>query len=111
MTVPGVGTIMGPIEEAPRYKCFPVLFGGEELNTDFQKILGHSVKYGGLGIPELWLSEESAYNTSKADSGEVVDSLLGGSVLNYIGHMESVRKSSLTARHAKMHIEIGEMAR
>ena len=46
-TVPGVGTLMGPIEEAIREKLFPTLFRGEEINTNFQKILGHSVKYGG----------------------------------------------------------------
>ena len=35
---------MGPIEEALREKFFPALFGGEEINADFWKILGHSVK-------------------------------------------------------------------
>ena len=51
-TVPGVDTLMGPIEEALREKLFPALFGGEEINTDFRKILGHSLKNGGLGIPD-----------------------------------------------------------
>ena len=56
-------------------------------------------------------SEESAYNTSKAASGELVDSLLGGSVLNYVGHRACVRKASLAARRAKMHVELGEVSR
>ena len=43
-TVPGVGTLIGPIEEALREKFFLVLFGGEEINTNFRKILGLSVK-------------------------------------------------------------------
>ena len=30
-TVPGVGTMMGPIEEALREKFFPLLFGGSIL--------------------------------------------------------------------------------
>ena len=55
-TVPRVGILMGPIEENLREKFFPALFGGEEINSDFWKILGHSVKYGGLGIPEPQLS-------------------------------------------------------
>ena len=55
-TVPGVDTLMGPIEEALREKYFPALFGGEEINADFRKILGHSVKHGGLGIPYPQLS-------------------------------------------------------
>ena len=51
-TVPGVGTLMGPIEEAVRKKFLPSLFGGEEITSDFQKILGHSVKHGGLCLPD-----------------------------------------------------------
>ena len=73
---------MVPIEEVLREKFFPALFGGEEINTNFRKILGYSVKHGGLGIPDPQMSSESAYNTSKAASGELVDSLLGGSALN-----------------------------
>ena len=60
---------MGPIEEALREKSFPALFGKEEIDADFRIILGHNVNYGGLGIPDPRLSAESAYNTSKADSG------------------------------------------
>ena len=69
---------MGPIEEALREKFSPLLFGGEEITDNFWKILGHSDKHGGLGIPEPRLSADSAYNTSKAASRELVDSLLGG---------------------------------
>ena len=57
---------MGPIEEALREKLFHALFGGKEINADFQKILGDSVKHGSLGIPDPQLSAESEYNTSKA---------------------------------------------
>ena len=68
-TVPGVGTLIGPIGEALRENISPALFGGEEINAEFWKILGLSVKHGRLGIPDPQLSVESAYNTSKADSG------------------------------------------
>ena len=88
---------MGPIKEALREKFFPALFGGEEINADYRKILGHSIKHGRLGIPDPQSSAESSYNTSKADIRELVDSLLGGSVLNYIGHKACVRKASQTA--------------
>ena len=50
-TVLGVGTMMGPIEEALREKLSPALFRGEEINADFRKILGQRVKHGDLGIP------------------------------------------------------------
>ena len=39
-TVPGVGTLMGPIEEALRDKCFPLLFGGEEITAEGPVYLG-----------------------------------------------------------------------
>ena len=77
---------MGPIEEALRQKFFPALFGGEDITSNFRKILGHSVKHGGIGIPDPRQSAESAYNTSEAASRELVDSLLGGSALDYVGH-------------------------
>ena len=36
-TVPGVGTLMGPIEEALREKCFPSLFGRRRSTLIFEK--------------------------------------------------------------------------
>ena len=67
---------MVPIEEALTEKLFPALFGVGGVNADFRKILGHIVKHGSLGIPDPRLSADSEYNTSKADSGKPVDSLL-----------------------------------
>ena len=49
-------TLRVPIEEAIRKKFFPALFGGEEINADFRKILRHSVKHEGLGISDPQLS-------------------------------------------------------
>ena len=54
---------------------------------------------------------ESANNTSKAASRELVYSLLGGSVLNYVGHRACIRKVSQTARRHKMCVDLGEVAR
>ena len=67
---------MGPIEESLQETFFPTLFGGEEVNASFRKILGYSVKSCGLGIPDSQLSEENVYNTSKEASWEIVGSLL-----------------------------------
>ena len=97
---------MGPIEEALRGKFFPSLFGGEEITAVFRKILDHSVNHGGLGIPDPQLSAESAYNTSKSASRELVESLLGGSVLNCVGHRACVRKASQSARLSKRIVEM-----
>ena len=88
---------MGPMEEALREKFFPSLSRGEEITAEFQKILGHSVKHDKLGIPDPRLSVKSAYNTSKAASRELVESLLGGSILNYVGHRACICKASQLA--------------
>ena len=81
---------MGYIEESLRKKFFPVLFRGEEINAYTRKILGRTVKQGVLGIPNPHLSTDSAYNTSKAASGEMVGSLLGGTTLKYKGRRSCV---------------------
>ena len=88
-----------------------MLFRGEDINANFRKILGHSIKHGGLVIPDPRFSEESAYNTSKVYSGELVDSLLGGTALNYVVHRECVRRASLAARRENMHVKLGDLDR
>ena len=100
---------MGPIEEALREKIVPSIFGGEDITADFWKILGHSLKHDNLGIPDPRLSAEIAYNTSKAASRELVDSLLGGYILNYVGHRACVRKASQTARLRKRSVELAKI--
>ena len=67
---------MGPIENALKEKFFLVLFRGEEINADFRKILGHSVKHGSLGTLGPRLAAEIACNTSILSSGKLIDSLL-----------------------------------
>ena len=73
---------MGPVEEFLRETFFPALFGGEEFDADFRKILGHRIKHGNLGILEPRSSVDSAYITSKSASGELLGSLLGGTTQN-----------------------------
>ena len=108
-TVPIVGTLLGPIEEALREKLFPSIFGEEDIDADFRKIPGHSVKYGGLDIPDPRQLAESAYNTSKVASRELVDYILGGSVLNYVGHRACVHKASQMTRLSKRSVELGDI--
>ena len=57
------------------------------------------------------MSAESAYTTSKAASRELVDFILGGSDLNYVGHRACVRQASLAARCENMHVELAELSR
>ena len=89
---------MVPIEEALSETLFPALFGVEEINVDFRKSLGRIIKHSSLGIPDLRSSSDIIYNTSKAASGELVGSLLGGTALNYIGHRACIHGASAGAR-------------
>ena len=89
---------MGTIEEALREKVFPTLFGGEEIDAEFRKIIGHSVKHVSLSIEDPRLLEEGAYNISKAASGDMVDSLLGDTALNYVINRACVRGVSAGAK-------------
>ena len=83
----------------------------EEINSNFRQILGHSFKHGGLGISDSQLSAESVYNTSKAARGVLIDSLLGDSALDYVGHRECIRKAILAERREKMQVELGDLDR
>ena len=84
---------------------FPRAIGREEIDADFRKIIGHSVKHAGLYIPDHRLSVDSAYRTSKSASGGLVDYILGGSALNHVGHRECVPKSSAGAIKERKHVE------
>ena len=83
--------MVGPIEEYLLETFFSAIFRGDEVEADFHKILVHSVKRGGLGIPDPQFSAESAYNTSKAACGEIVGSFLGVTSLDYVGHRACIR--------------------
>ena len=54
---------------------------------------------------------QSTYNTSKAAIRELVDSLLGGTALNYVGHRSCVCRASAGSRKERKHVEMAELAR
>ena len=89
---------MGDFEDFLRVTFFPALFGGEQFDSSFRKILGCRVNSGGLGIPETRLSAESAYKNSKGTSGELVGPILGCTTLNYLEHRVCVSRASVGAR-------------
>ena len=51
------------------------------------------------------------YNNPKAPSGELVDYLLGGTTLNYIGHRACVHKASAGVRKERKHVDMTDLAR
>ena len=104
-TVPGVGNMMGTIEDTLIEALFPELFGGEEVSADLREVLGYSVKRGGLGISDSRMLVEHVYNNSKADSEVRVGSLLGVNNLNYVVHKNCVPRSSTDARKQQEYLE------
>ena len=57
------------------------------------------------------MSAESAYNTSKVASGELVDSLIVGTALNYVGHRACIRRASAGVRKESKHVEMADLDR
>ena len=92
--VPGVGTLVGPIDDSLREAFFPAIFGWEEVSADLSEILGYIMRCGGLGIPDPRMSKECAYNTSKSSSEVLVGSHIGGTNLNYVAHKGCLCRAS-----------------
>ena len=99
------------IEYALREKLSPALFRGEEVDADFWKIPGHSVKRGRLGTPEPCLSEKTEYNTYRSSRGELVGSLLGGIAFDYVGHRDCVCGASAGARKEWKYLNMADLDR
>ena len=72
----------GPYLGGPNIDLSPELLGGEKVDANFHKILGDSVKHGGLYIMDPCLSAYHAYITSKKSYGKLIGSLLGGTISN-----------------------------
>ena len=110
-TVPGVGTLIDPIEYALIEAFFLTLFRREEVNADLREILGHSVKHGGLGIPDPFLLAYCVYNTYKSASEVLVGSLLGSTHRNYIYHKSCVCRSIAEAQKQWEYLEMEILTR
>ena len=100
---------MGPNEEALRETLFLALFGGEKVDADFRKILGHSLKRSGLGITDPHLSAEITQNTLKSACWELVGSILGGTNPNYVGHRACVRGASERVRKERVQLDMADI--
>ena len=58
-TIPVVGTLVGYIRDSLRETFFPAILGGRDVNDDYQKILGLSIKRDGLVISESQRLEDN----------------------------------------------------
>ena len=96
--VHGIGSLMEILEAALREAFFHSLFGGEEVNDDLREFLGHSVKHGGLGIPEPRRTAVWGHETSVTSCEALLESLLGVSDHNCVGNWYCVRTDRVGER-------------
>ena len=89
--VQGVGSLTEFLEAALVEAFFCALFEGEEVNDGLREILGHSVKHGGLGIPEPRRKSVWVHETSVTRCEALLDSLVGVSDQNYVRNWSCVR--------------------
>ena len=64
-TVPNIGHLFEPLENAIKEKLIPALAGGHSPSTRDREILALPPRLGGLGIPNPRGSAESEYQNSK----------------------------------------------
>ena len=89
--LPVVSAPMEPIDTALKEAFFTALFWGEDVEDGLRYVLRYGVKFSGLGIPAPRRKAARVYATSEARYEALVESLLNGSDLNYIGHSFCVK--------------------
>ena len=83
------------IRGRPSSLCFG---GGEEVNEYIHKLCGHIIKNSDVGIPGTHQTEECYHSIPKANCGELVESILGGTNLSYVVHRGGISKSNSRER-------------
>ena len=111
MNVPGVSSIIDPIEYSLREAFFLAIFGLEEVSANLREILGHIMKPGDLGTSDPRLSAERAYNTYKSSSEVLVGSLLGVTDLNYVAHKGCVCRENSDRKKQNEFLEEAALTR
>ena len=89
---------MEPIELALRKDFLSTLFGGEEGDDDLRELLGHGVKRSGVVITDPRNSAEQGQMMSVEACEALVESLSGGTELNYTGNRSCVQKAITRTR-------------
>ena len=101
----------GSYQGVPKRDFLPRAIWGEEVDAEFRKILQRRFKCNGLSIPDPMFLLYGAYNTSKADCGELVVSFFGDTELSYVGHRESVRRAIFGEIMELEYSEIAEISK
>ena len=98
---PSAETHLAPVEEAIRLSLIPAIVGLEEpVDDNFQCLLAHGVKQGGLAIRNPCKAAPILYQTLKAATEILVTSLLNGESLDSQEHCLCIRAASKSAQES-----------
>jgi len=105
----GAEQYLGPLEKAIREVFLPNLLGVDkaDIDDDMRNLISHSVKNGGMAIPNPVEAAPLLYESSVNASSILVESLLTGGNLNQKAHRENVRQAGKSAKKARL---VAEMA-
>ena len=103
-----------PLEEAIRYHFIPALLGlkSDELDSDLQQTLTHSVKTGGMGILNPMDTAQRVHSISAAATGCLTASLIRNDGTFAIDeHNRTARKATQAARKSRIDDEMLSLTR
>ena len=99
--VPGIAAELAPVETAIRSNFLPSLFGGSTpmaIDDDFRRLLGHSVKMGGIGIRDPTKVADRLFAASMEATASLAENLAANAVFSIEAHRAQVRQASATMR-------------
>jgi len=105
--VEGAEQYLEPLEEAIREEFLPALLGVDktEIDDDMRNLIAHSVKNGGMAIPNPVEAAPLLYKSSVEASSVLVEALRSGGSLNQTAHRECVRQAGKSAKQARLATE------
>ncbi|KAL7461468.1 hypothetical protein ACHAXS_001898, partial [Conticribra weissflogii] len=106
--VPGIAQALAPVEAAIRSDFLPALFGGTtpmSIDDDFRRLLGHSVKMGGIGIRDPTKTADRLFEASKEATAHLAANLAVNAEFAVETHRAHVRQASARMRKERTEAE------
>ena len=105
--VEGAARYLEPLEKAIREVFLPALLDVDPnaITDDLRNLIAHSVKNGGMAIPNPVEAAPLLYQSSVEASSLLVEALHSGGSLNLKAHQTQVRQASKSAKKARLAAE------
>ena len=115
-TVPDVGPLLAPVEQALRTKFLPAITGlTGPIDNELRTLLRNGVKTGGLAIQDPTTSAASLYSTSVNATSMLAGTLIRNEPININAHCNCVRAAGAayqkTRRDGKVAFPVALMER